>query len=74
MAMDNWFDLIAYVDEDPPTVKQVDLLHKWGYETPETKDEASKTIAAELEYRRNRGWREEEDDPRSADDADGWED
>lgn len=54
-------DLDSLTDSEGPTDRQIDLLHKWGYDSPETKEQATRIISSELEYRKNRGWREEED-------------
>jgi hypothetical protein len=67
-------NLDAIVEADPPTERQINILYRFGLEAPETKDEATRIISSELEYRQNRGWREEGDDPQNADDVIRWED
>lgn len=56
-------DLTALTDPEEPTQPQVDLLLKLGLGVPETKEEASRMITEELEYRREKrfDWLEDED-------------
>lgn len=62
MAAEDIMDLVTYFEDDPPSQPQIDLLLKWGYEVPETKEEATQTISHELEFRQNRGWRDDDHD------------